>query len=92
MILHVFHTVEFLFLVLALNVADIHRDRSWKNWLFPQLQEYADNLGYLWAWGCRLLLFSMTIHYGMDLCFYTILKKWSHYEVSLLRFLLNKQW
>lgn len=83
-ILHVFHTIEFLLVVVALNMLERRRGRSWRNWLFPQHEDYESPWRYSLVWAVRILLFSIAIHYFMDVFFYTILGKWSHYEVSLI--------
>ncbi|WP_425800840.1 hypothetical protein ACHOLT_11790 [Desulfitobacterium sp. Sab5] len=88
-ILHAFHTIEFLLLMLFINLLDIKRGRSWEAWFFPQERDYDKIWWYYLAWTTRILLFGLTLHYFMDFFIYTIMGKWGFYDLSVIHYLLH---
>ncbi|MDZ7261467.1 MAG: hypothetical protein ONB05_05110 [candidate division KSB1 bacterium] len=88
-IFHAFHTIEFLIVVVAINLMDGRRGRSGIAWLLPRPSDYSKTWYYYLAWIARFLLLGMAIHYLMDLFIYTIMGKWNYYDLSVIHYLLS---
>lgn len=88
-ILHAFHSVEMLVIVVLLNVF-IGRHtfkKGWRVWLFPTKKDYTSKFGIYLAWTARIILLGISIHYFMDLFIYTLGGKWGYYDYSVIHYL-----
>jgi hypothetical protein len=87
-IFHAFHTVEFLLIVMMINLIIGKRVSNWKAWIFPQHKDYSKNWHYYLSWTSRILMLGMAIHYFMDFFIYTIMGTWGYYDFSVIHYLL----
>ena len=87
-ILRAFHAIEFLVVVLAINLADTQWRKNWTAWLFPQRADYPRAASFYLAWAARALLLGMGLHYLMDLVIYTLMGTWGYYDYSVIHYLL----
>ena len=88
LIMHAFHTIEFAFLVIALNlIIGSHRfKKGWKAWLFPTTDDYSTSMQFYLAWAMRIIFLGVFLHYAQDIPIYAIQWKWSFYDYSLIHF------
>jgi len=91
-ILHAFHSIEMLILVLFLNVfIGMHTFRKgWSSWLFPRKEDYPSKAKYYIAWTVRIIMLGVAIHYLMDIFIYTLGGKWGYYDYSVIHYLLTR--
>ena len=92
-ILHIFHTIEFLIIEVALVMLyyfwiDPPKGRTIKKWLFPLSSDYSKPIYYYTAWMIRIIIFGFLIHWLFDLAIYTFHHKWNYLYVSIIEFFI----
>jgi len=93
-ILHVFHTIEFLVLVITLSIVSFYitysqKGHNFKAWLFPISSDFSITTIYYLAWTGRILLLGAAIHWLIDLVIYTVHHKWDYLYLSMIEYFLN---
>jgi len=88
-ILRAFHGIEFLVIVLVINLSDTRWRQSLAVWLFPTQASYPRVWDLALAWAARALLFGVGLHYFMDAIIYTLMGKWGYYDYSVVHYLFT---
>jgi hypothetical protein len=87
-IFQLFHTVEFLFFVLLINLPFTQFAGAGKNWLFPRREEFQQKWRYYYLLTVRAFIFGTLAHYLFDIFIYSIGGKLGYYDFSVIHHFL----